>query len=61
MAANHIAPGLRVTARAVDGTVEGMEGTEEPILAVQWHPEMMHHERRDMQRLFGWLLDPVRG
>lgn len=61
MAANRIAPGLRVTARAADGTVEGLEGIEEPILAVQWHPEMMHRERRDMQRLFSWLLDPARG
>lgn len=58
MAARRIAPGLRVTARAADGTVEGLEGISEPILAVQWHPEMMHRERSDMQRLFAWLLAP---
>lgn len=36
------APGLRVTARALDGTVEAMEGTDGAFLALcQWHPEML--------------------
>jgi putative glutamine amidotransferase len=35
-----LAPGLRVTAWAPDGVVEGVEGTAHPwLVGVQWHPE----------------------
>lgn len=36
-----LAPGLRVTARAEDGTVEALEAPDYPawLLGVQWHPE----------------------
>jgi putative glutamine amidotransferase len=34
-----VAPGLRVTARASDGTVEAVEHVGAPVAAVQWHPE----------------------
>ena len=35
-----LAPGLNVTARAADGTVEALESPDRRfILAVQWHPE----------------------
>lgn len=48
------APGFRVTARALDGVVEGIEKEEGTFMAgVQWHPEMMAkfgHEK--MTRLF---------
>ena len=33
--------GLRVTARAPDGTVEALEGETLPVWAFQWHPERM--------------------
>ena len=33
--------GLRVTARADDGTVEALEGEWLPVWAFQWHPERM--------------------
>jgi putative glutamine amidotransferase len=35
--------GLRVTARAADGVVEAVEGTDDSnwVLGVQWHPERM--------------------
>jgi putative glutamine amidotransferase len=36
----HLAPGLRVSAVAPDGVVEGIEGTGEPFLiGIQFHPE----------------------
>lgn len=39
-----IAPGLRVTARAPDGVVEGIESDSDDwwVMAVQWHPEEMN-------------------
>lgn len=33
--------GLRITARADDGTVEALEGGALPVWAFQWHPERM--------------------
>lgn len=38
---DRIGEGLIVTARADDGVVEAVESLSEPILAVQWHPEML--------------------
>lgn len=38
--AEHLAPGLRISAVAPDGVVEGVEGTGEPFLVgIQFHPE----------------------
>ena len=57
MAVHEPARGYQVTARAADGTIEGMESTEgSPVLAVQWHPEMMHRKSAAMRQLFSWLL-----
>ena len=40
-AAGQIGAGLRVTARAADGTAEALESDgQAPALAVQWHPEL---------------------
>lgn len=49
---------LRVTASSDDGTVEGIEHTSLPIVAVQWHPEMMTSRANDP--IFGWLTDQAR-
>jgi putative glutamine amidotransferase len=36
----HLAPGLRISAIAPDGVVEGVEGTSEAFLVgIQFHPE----------------------
>jgi putative glutamine amidotransferase len=48
--------GLVVTAVAEDGTVEGLELAGVPVIAVQWHPEMMRHD----DRAFPWLVDQAR-
>ena len=46
-AIKEIAPGLIITARAEDGTVEAMEDPRHPFfLGVQWHPEYYHRMDR---------------
>lgn len=43
-AVDRLGDGLRVTATAPDGIVEGVESTDDWwVLAVQWHPEEMDH------------------
>jgi putative glutamine amidotransferase len=50
--------GLAVTARAADGTVEGLElpGVHGWFTAVQWHPEDTAHEDPAQQGLFDALV-----
>ncbi len=45
---------LVVTARSGDGTVEGLEHRELPMIAVQWHPEML--DTRDTDPSFSWIV-----
>jgi putative glutamine amidotransferase len=52
-------PGLRVSARAPDGTIEGIEHIDAPVLGVQWHPELLARPAGDAHAvLFQWLLAP---
>lgn len=51
-----LGPGLAVTARADDGTVEGLELAGRDVIAVQWHPEM----RPTTEPVFTWLVDRAR-
>ena len=51
-----VGEGLRVTARADDGTPEAIEHTGATVLAVQWHPEMMSHD----DPAFTWVVDAAR-
>lgn len=48
-----VGDGLRVTA-SHDGSVEGLEHESLPIVAVQWHPEMLPSRATDP--IFGWLV-----
>lgn len=52
-AVKEVAEGFKVTARAPDGIIEGLESVNHTFaVAVQWHPELMA-ERRDFNfRLF---------
>ncbi|MFF4503494.1 gamma-glutamyl-gamma-aminobutyrate hydrolase family protein [Streptomyces sp. NPDC001401] len=54
--------GLAVTARAADGTVEGLElpGCRGWFTAVQWHPEDTAHEDAAQQGLFDALVRAAR-
>jgi putative glutamine amidotransferase len=50
-----VGAGLAVTARGIDNTVEALEHRELPIVAVQWHPEML--ATRSSDPIFGWMVD----
>jgi putative glutamine amidotransferase len=54
--------GLAVTARAADGTVEGLElpGSRSWFTAVQWHPEDTAHEDPAQQGLFDAFVQAAR-
>ena len=49
---SRVAPGLRVTARAPDGVVEGVEwvGDDWWMLGVQWHPEELVRDAQEWDR-----------
>jgi len=62
-AVDRVADGLRVTARAPDGVVEGAEwvGDDWWMLGVQWHPEeLVQDERPWDRRLFSAFAAAVR-
>jgi putative glutamine amidotransferase len=59
-AIRHIGNGLRVTALAPDGIVEGLEDPSHPFyVGVQWHPEDMPGEA-SASSLFGAFVDAAR-
>jgi len=56
-----LADGLKVSARAPDGLIEGVEGTNGQFLvAVQWHPEELTDTQAGMRRLFTAFLDAAK-
>jgi len=55
-AVDRVGNGLRAVAWADDGTIEGLEDGSRRIIAVQWHPEQLPDEVRQM-RLFAWLIE----
>ncbi|MEU6356177.1 gamma-glutamyl-gamma-aminobutyrate hydrolase family protein [Streptomyces sp. NPDC047072] len=59
---DRLGAGLAVTARAADGTVEGVElpGARGWFTAVQWHPEDTAHEDTAQQGLFDALVRAAR-
>jgi putative glutamine amidotransferase len=59
-AVDHVGDGLRATAWAPDGVIEGIEHVEEPIIGVQWHPENLLHDTAHLA-LFAWLTRVILG
>ena len=49
---DRLGEGLQVTAEAPDGTVEGLECHDAPVVAVQWHPELLP----DPDPIFNWFI-----
>jgi len=57
-AVKELGQGLRATARARDGIIEGLEAADgRPLLAVQFHPEECINAYPQFQRLFDWLVE----
>lgn len=52
--------GLKVSAYAKDGTVEGIEDEEGLIVGVQWHPEDLTPSIEEMNMIFKDLVDRAR-
>jgi putative glutamine amidotransferase len=57
-----LATGLRPTAHAPDGLIEGFEGGNGRfLLGVQWHPEELVQTSESQRRLFAAFIDAARG
>ena len=55
------APGMKVTARATDGVIEGLEKPDYGFLVcVQWHPEWLQLHCEGSKNLFKALVDACR-
>jgi putative glutamine amidotransferase len=55
-AIDQVAPGVAVTARGFDGTIQGIEMEDYPFgLAIQWHPEENLDDVRIVQGLISHI------
>lgn len=52
-----VAPDLKVAAHAVDGVVEALENDDASVIAVQWHPEMLHRVVPYQNNLFKHIIE----
>lgn len=43
--------GFKVSARAKDGVIEGIEREDGYVVALQWHPEMMAGNNSEMRKI----------
>ena len=56
-AVKEVGKGLAVTARTSDGIIEAIEHRDYPFLiAIQWHPEMLHKSVAKMNLIFSALI-----
>ena len=60
-AVHQLGEGLKVTAQAPDGVIEGIESQDgTSVVAVQWHPENMWPEHEEMKQLFVDFIECVK-
>ena len=57
---DRVGDGLVITARADDGTIEGLELPDGWVVAVQWHPEDTAADDAEQQRLFDAVVEQAR-
>jgi len=57
---DRVGHGLRVTARADDGLVEGIEVPNEAVVGVQWHPELLWRTDNHAMNLLRGFVDACR-
>lgn len=61
LAVRDVAPGFVVSAYAPDGVIEAIERTTgSPVMAVQWHPEMMYAKHPEMLAIFSKFIDTMK-
>lgn len=61
LAVKSVAPGFKVVAYAKDGVVEAIEKDGEKfILGVQWHPEMLSKDYKNMAKIFETLIEKAK-
>jgi putative glutamine amidotransferase len=61
-AVNRVGEGLRISGRARDGVIEGIEAVDgRQILGVQFHPEECTATYPQFQRPFDWLVEEASG
>ncbi|WDC85893.1 gamma-glutamyl-gamma-aminobutyrate hydrolase family protein [Caloramator sp. mosi_1] len=55
-AAKIVPKNFKVSAYSSDGVIEAIEHESKPIMAVQWHPELMAKKHPVMIRLFEYFI-----
>lgn len=61
LAIRDVAPGFAISAYAPDGVIEAIERIAgSPVMAVQWHPEMMYAKHPEMLAIFLKFIDTIK-
>ena len=60
LAVKDLGKGLKVSAIAKDGVIEGIQSEDGNIIGIQWHPEMMYRNREDMSNIFKAFINKCR-
>ncbi len=59
-AVKRLGEGMRITARTLDGIIEGIEDEDGWRFGVQWHPENLIDSNPEMNKLFAKLVENAR-
>lgn len=53
---------LKAVGQASDGVIEALENKDGNVIGVQWHPEMLHRNKKAafMNQIFQWLIDSAK-
>ena len=55
-----VAPDYKISARCVDGVIEAIENKDASVIAVQWHPEMLHRVSKIQNNLFKYVIEQAK-